>query len=116
MGTSEEQADETQRCELLLTLGEAQKRAGKYTQALDTLEHAAHRAQSLGLSEALARAAMEAEQVTFYASLPTEAAVRLLNMVLDDLPAADSALRARVLGSWVPSMVGSLEVKVLYTT
>lgn len=95
----QEQADEAQRYELLLTLGEAQKKAGKYAQALDTLEHAAHYAQSLGLSEALARVALEAEQVIWYGSLPAESVVRLLKVALDELPQTDSALRARVLSS-----------------
>ena len=100
-----EQADETQRCELLLMLGEAQKKAGKYAQALDTLEHAAHRAQSLGLTEALAQAALEAEQVTFYSGLPPESAVRLLKAALDELPETDSVIRARMLGGAAASLV-----------
>jgi DNA-binding CsgD family transcriptional regulator len=107
----QEQPDEAQRCELLLTLGEAQKKAGTYTQALNTLEHAAHLAQSLGLLEALARAAMEAEQVTFYGSLPAGSVVRLLNAALDALPEADSALRARVLGSSAATLVWTGQLK-----
>jgi DNA-binding CsgD family transcriptional regulator len=103
----QEQTDEAQRCELLLTLGEAQKKAGKLTQALDTLEHAAHRAKALGWSDALARAALEAERVTWYSGMPTESAVRLLKSALDELPDADSALRARVLGSSVAVLVWS---------
>jgi DNA-binding CsgD family transcriptional regulator/DNA-binding transcriptional ArsR family regulator len=101
----QEQVDEAQRCELLLTLGAAQKKAGKYAQALDTIQHAAHCAKSFGWSEALARAALEAEQVTWYSSLPAESAIRLLKAALDELPAADSALRARVLGSSAGALV-----------
>ena len=53
--------DETQHCTLLLALGEAQRKAGRSPQALDTLQEAADVARRLGSLENLARAALEFE-------------------------------------------------------
>jgi class 3 adenylate cyclase/DNA-binding CsgD family transcriptional regulator/tetratricopeptide (TPR) repeat protein len=92
-------ADETQRCTLLLTLGEAQRKAGESLQALDTLQCAADTARRLGAAESLARAALEFAQTTWLGWLPAVPAVRLLEEARQALSGADSALRARTLGS-----------------
>ncbi len=91
--------DETQHCTLLLALGEAQRKAGRSPQALDTLQEAADVARRLGSLENLARAALEFEHTTWAARLPTAPAVRLLEEALQALGEAESALRARTLGS-----------------
>src|SRR5262245_55249959 len=91
--------DETQRCTLLLALGEAQRTAGQSPQALDTLQEAADIARSLESPEHLARAALEFEQTTWAARCPAAPAVRLLEEALPALGEAETALRARTLGS-----------------
>ena len=91
--------DETQHCTLLLALGEAQRKAGRSPQALDTLQEAANVARRLRSLENLARAALEFEYTTWAARLPTAPAVRLLEEGLQALGEAESALRARTLGS-----------------
>jgi class 3 adenylate cyclase/DNA-binding CsgD family transcriptional regulator len=91
-------ADETQRCELLLALGEAQQKAGEFVQALHTLQQAAQSAKGLGLPEMLARVVLNAEWVIWYGKLPPEPVAGLLEDALRELEAEDRALRARVLG------------------
>jgi DNA-binding CsgD family transcriptional regulator len=91
--------DEAQRCTLLLMLGEAQRKAGESLQALDTLQRAADTARNLGAVEHMARAALEFEQTTWRGWLPAAPAVHLLEEARQALGDADSALRARTLGS-----------------
>jgi class 3 adenylate cyclase/DNA-binding NarL/FixJ family response regulator len=90
--------DEAQRCTLLLALGEAQRTAGLSQQVLDTLQETADIARRLGLSEHLARAALEFELTTWAARYPTAPTVRLLEEALRMLGEAETALRARTLG------------------
>jgi class 3 adenylate cyclase/DNA-binding CsgD family transcriptional regulator len=91
--------DEAQRCTLLLMLGGAQRKAGESLQALDTLQRAADTARNLGAAEHMARAALEFEQTTWRSWLPAAPAVHLLEEARQALGEADSALRARTLGS-----------------
>jgi hypothetical protein len=91
--------DEVQRCAVLLMLGEAQRKAGESLQALDTLQRAADTARHLGAVEHMARAALEFEQTTWRSWLPAAPAVHLLEEARQALGDADSALRARTLGS-----------------
>ena len=91
--------DEAQRCTLLLALGEAQPKAGDFPQASNTFQRTADLARKLGAPEVLARAAIGFAETRWRPGLPGEPAVRLLEEALHALPEADSALRARVLGS-----------------
>ena len=62
-------------------------------------QEAADIARRLGAPEHLARAALEFEQTTWVARLPTTPAVHLLEEALQALGDTESALRARTLGS-----------------
>jgi tetratricopeptide (TPR) repeat protein len=109
-------ADEAERCTLLLALGEAQRTAGLSQQALDTLQEATDIARRLGLSEHLARAALEFEQTTWTAWLPTAPAVRLLEEALPALGEVETALRARTLGGFARALLyaGLLQHAAVY--
>jgi DNA-binding NarL/FixJ family response regulator len=90
---------EVQRCQLLLALGEAQRKGGDVLHALDTFQGAADIARALAAPEELAAAALSFEEASWRPGLPGDAAVRLLTDALDTLEAGDSTLKARVLGS-----------------
>ena len=90
---------EVQRCQLLLTLGEAQRKAGDVPHALDTFQGAADIARALAAPEALAAAALGFEEASWRPGLPGDAAAQLLTDALDMLAEGDSTLKARVLGS-----------------
>ena len=90
-------ADEPVRCELLLRLGEAQARAGRYAQAEETCLEAAELARRLGSSERLARAALVLGQREVRGGEVNRRLVGLLREALDRLPATASPLRARLL-------------------
>jgi DNA-binding CsgD family transcriptional regulator len=91
--------DETQRCSLLLKLGEALSKAGEPRQALDTFQEAANTARNLEAVEHFARAALQFEQTSWHNWLPAAPAVHLLEEARQALGEADSTLRARTLGS-----------------
>jgi tetratricopeptide (TPR) repeat protein len=95
------EADGAHRCELLLTLGEAQDGAGETEKARSAFERAAQIARELGASHALARAALGAGgQWTraFTAAVVDESLVSLLEEALAALGDGESTLRAKVLG------------------
>ena len=86
------------RCDLLLELAEAYRRAGDGPALLTTLQAAAADARSLGDPERLARAAIGSfTQGTTVES--NDAVIALLNEALEALPRNDSMLRARVLAA-----------------
>ena len=93
--------DLEQRCELLLALGQSQRRAGGRRQARQTLLQAADLARQLGDGDRLARAAlaMEGFRGWWSARVGTvdEGLVALLDEALGALDPADSELRARLL-------------------
>jgi tetratricopeptide (TPR) repeat protein len=89
--------EETQRCELLLALGDAQRKAGDAAKAKETFRRAADIARKLGASEQLARAALGFGEVSFKLGIVDEIGVGLLEEALSALGEKDSALRARVL-------------------
>ena len=91
--------NEAQRCELLLALGEAQRKAGDVPHALDTFQRAADIARTLAAPEVLAAAALGFEEASWRPGLPGDAAAQLLTDALDRLGKGDSTLKARVLGS-----------------
>jgi DNA-binding CsgD family transcriptional regulator len=88
-----------QRCQLLLALGEAQRKAGDFPHALDTFQSAADIARTLAAPEALAAAALGFEEASWRPGLPGDAAAQLLTDALGMLGEGDSTLKARVLGS-----------------
>ncbi|MBI1885646.1 MAG: AAA family ATPase [Chloroflexi bacterium] len=92
-----EKPDEAERCELLLTLAEAQRRAGETRQAMESCEQAAQAARKLGSPNLLARAALDFGRTGAVAGRDEEGQVGLLEEALDALEDTDSALRARVM-------------------
>jgi DNA-binding CsgD family transcriptional regulator len=95
----QQSVDETQRCPLLLVLGEAQRKAGEHLQAQATLQRAADSARTLGATEFLAQAALALEHLAQNVGLPMEPIVPLLEEVLQKLGAADSLLTSEIFGS-----------------
>ena len=90
-------ADETQRYSLLLLLGQAQRYAGKFLEAHETLLRAGDVAKSLGSTESLVRAALELVDATFLGGLPGVPVVRLLEETLQRLGAEDNPLTTKIL-------------------
>jgi tetratricopeptide (TPR) repeat protein len=112
-------SDPARRCEELLTLGEARRRAGHSTQAKEAFLQAAEVARTLGarvgtrqVAPMLARAALG--MATGFAGIAVKAGVvdpcvvDLLEEALEALGGEDSALKAKVLGRlalelyWLP--------------
>jgi DNA-binding CsgD family transcriptional regulator/tetratricopeptide (TPR) repeat protein len=101
--------DEAARCELLLSLGEAQTRAGETAAARETFERTAHLAESLGLATLQARAALGYGGYRGQPGLVDTAFVALAEKALASLggtedgrdagtlSTTDQALRARLL-------------------
>lgn len=94
--------DEAARCELLLSLATALRRAGETAEAKQVFVRAAECARILGAPEQLARAALGyggelAEEGVGLPGSIDETLVCLLEEALEALPPADGALRARVL-------------------
>jgi class 3 adenylate cyclase len=90
--------DEVQRCELLLSMGEALNSAGDRDRAKETLQRAADVARKLGAAERLARAALGFAGLWGEVGTLDEVVVSVLEEALGALGEADSALRARLLG------------------
>ncbi len=90
---------ETQRCELLLALGEAENRAGDRDDAREAFQEAADLARRLDNSERLARAALGFGGEAFVVEMGRvdEPLVALLEEALTALGQEDSDLHARVL-------------------
>lgn len=91
--------DPARRCQLLLALGEAQRKAGDVQDAMASFQRAADLARGLGSSEDLAQAALGFEETTWRPGLPGHAAVQLLREALVALGEGDGRLKARALGS-----------------
>jgi tetratricopeptide (TPR) repeat protein len=89
--------DEPVRCELLLRLGEALVRAGRYGEAEERCLEAAELARRLGSTERLATAALIFGQRDLRGGEVDRRLVGLLREALDGLPATDSPTRARLL-------------------
>jgi tetratricopeptide (TPR) repeat protein len=89
--------DEEARCELLLSLGEAEIRAGETLSAKDAFSDAASIARRLGLARALARAAYGyGGRIVWVRGGDDERLVPLLEEALALLPADDVELRSRL--------------------
>jgi tetratricopeptide (TPR) repeat protein len=89
--------DETVRCKLLLRLGAAQARAGRYRDAEESCLEAAELSRRLGLSEQLANAALVLGMREVRGGVVNRQLLELMREALDALPATDSPLRARLL-------------------
>ena len=91
-------ADLARRLGLLLELGEAQRRAGRFVPARTTFEHAAEIARELGDAQSLARAALGVGALSEAGGVD-EAILALLREALDAVGAEDTALRVELLGA-----------------
>jgi class 3 adenylate cyclase len=93
-----ERADEGQRCELLLALGDTRWKSGDADEARETFRRAADLARRLKDPERLARAAVDLGGPWNEGLVVDEPLVALLEEALDSLGMEDSALRARAQG------------------
>ncbi|NOT55636.1 MAG: AAA family ATPase [Deltaproteobacteria bacterium] len=94
--------NEWQRCETLLAMGEAQRRAGAMDAARESFHHASDLARQLPAPELLARAALGFAPgftgISVSGGIEDPLVVALLEGALRQLEPGDSPLRARVLG------------------
>jgi eukaryotic-like serine/threonine-protein kinase len=102
--------DESLRCELLLSLGAAQVRAGRSTAAKETHLQAVELARRLGEAESFARAALGYGEPYVEGGLVNRQLVGLLREALQQLPHTDSALRAQLLARLSVELTFSDEV------
>jgi class 3 adenylate cyclase/tetratricopeptide (TPR) repeat protein len=93
------EAPAVSRTELLLSLGEAEYRAGSFQSARETLRTAAATALEEGSAERLARSAILHEAATTESGATANDSVDLLTTSTAALPDEDSALRAITLAS-----------------
>ncbi|MGE0683552.1 MAG: hypothetical protein AB7P69_21960, partial [Candidatus Binatia bacterium] len=91
-----QEPDEAMRCELLLTLGDAQRRAGQLTQAKETFLAAATIARQLKRSQQLAHAVLGFAGLWVEIGRVDRAVVALLEEALLVLGEEDDVLRARL--------------------
>jgi len=89
--------DESKRCRLLLTLGEAQLKAGQYLEAQATYSNGAEIARSLGLTDLMINAAQALTRMAFQVGFSAESAIHLLEEGLLKLGSEDSPLRSATL-------------------
>jgi eukaryotic-like serine/threonine-protein kinase len=102
--------DEDQRCELLLRLGAALVRAGRYPEAKESYLQAAEIARRLGSTERLARAALGFGEPQIEGGHVNHQLVALLRETLDASSEQDSPLRVRVLARLSVELTFSEEV------
>ena len=93
---------EVHQCDVLLALGNAQRKAGMIAATRETFERVAGFARRLGKPEHLARAALGfaigLTGISVQGGVADPLLIGLLQEALTSLPQEDSALRARVLG------------------
>jgi predicted ATPase len=89
--------DDPSQCELLLRLGVAQSRAGRYQEAMASCLEAAEISRRLGATELLARAGLVFGERQVEGGIVNRQLVALLQEALDSLNPQDSGLRARLL-------------------
>ncbi|HJS06078.1 MAG TPA: protein kinase, partial [Pirellulales bacterium] len=109
-----EAVDQPQLCELLLDLGEAQRRTGQFALSLATLRRAFDVARSVGASDRMAAAAIAFEWLSWSLSNPDVTSVLLAKEALSTLSADRAALRAKLIASHARALqsVGSSEEAV----
>jgi class 3 adenylate cyclase len=99
--------DELERHELLLGLGEAQRRTGDVEQAKATIREAAAGAQALGAADLLARAALAYGGPGFVFGVHDALESALLEQALSTLGGDDSARRASVMARLAMALYAS---------
>ncbi|HEV3475008.1 MAG TPA: AAA family ATPase, partial [Actinomycetota bacterium] len=92
-----EPVDERRRCELLLSMGQAQNRAGDVPGARETFLRAAESARTLGAPDLLAAAALGYGRYTLTIGVSDHILVGLLEEALAELGAEESPLRVDVM-------------------
>ena len=97
-------ADPARRLALLLELGEAQRRAGRFVASRETFEDAAGIARELGDTESLARAALGVSALS-EVGLLDEAIVALIEESLAALGDQDSVMKVELLGGLAQELV-----------
>jgi len=105
------EADEAERCRLLLGLGAAQYKAGDFVEALATFRRAAANARARHATEDLARAALGFEDASWRPGFPGAAASRLLQESVAAAGPDDSPLKARLLGALTRALIFSGDVE-----
>jgi tetratricopeptide (TPR) repeat protein len=105
--------DEALRCELLLRLGAARVRAGRYPEAKESHLQAAEISRTLGVPEQLARAALGFGEPQVEGGLVNRQLVALLNEALDALGPDDSPLRVRLLARLSVELTFSDEAELI---
>jgi hypothetical protein len=95
----------------MLSLGEAQAKAGEALPAMETFKRAAATAQQQNVAEHLTRAALGFEEASWRLGLPGNAAIRLLQTSLDVLGENDSVAKIKILGALTRAFIltGDLE-------
>jgi tetratricopeptide (TPR) repeat protein len=96
--------DEAKRCKLLMSLGEAQLKAGPYLDSQATYLRAAEIAKSLGITELIVEAAQALARLAFQVNLSSAPAIDLLEEALRRLGSEDSPLKAKTLGEWATAL------------
>jgi hypothetical protein len=104
--------DEAVRCEILLRMGAAQVRAGRYPEAKEIHLRAAEVARSLGAADQLARAAIGYGEPQVEGGQVNRVLVDLLREALGALSDEDAALRARTLARLSVELTFSDDVKL----
>jgi tetratricopeptide (TPR) repeat protein len=94
-----EAVDQPQLCELLLDLGEAQRRAGQYALSLTTFQRAFEVARAIGASDQMATAAITCEWLTWGIGKPDATSVLLCKEALGALAPDCNALRAKLMSA-----------------
>jgi hypothetical protein len=90
-----EVGDESNRCAILLLLGEAHRKANEFEKALDTFHRAAASAKTAGLSEAYVRAGLGIEQVLWRVGrLADSPVVKILREALRRLDLMEMQVRS----------------------
>ena len=102
--------DESLHCDLLLSLGAAQVRAGRYPAAKETHLQAVELARRIGAPDQLARATLGYGDPYVEGGLVNRQLVGMLREALDQMPPADSPLRARLLARLSVELTFSEEV------
>ena len=97
--------DETRLCQLLVLLGEAQRKTNAYASAQATLHRAVDLASVLAAPELCARAALAYEQAAWRSAQFDPPPRRLLEQALRLLPEAHTAVRAQLLGAFARALV-----------
>jgi tetratricopeptide (TPR) repeat protein len=105
--TTHRPAAQVERGELLLGLGEAERRVGEVDKAKESFRDAADLARRLGAAELLARAALAYGGPGFVFGLHDEFELTLLEQALDALGDEESALRASVLARLAMGLYGA---------